>query len=137
MYSPVVDQWFAHVLRCLEVVYCSGLNMLVPDYLNMLKMFCSSYPFTCYGLASFFINNADFINTDILCIRDNGIQSAMYFVFFNFLDRDENFSQESLNHHLEVMEELVRRDKNRPSAIIWSVANEPNSANPLADHYFG
>lgn len=49
---------------------------------------------------------------------------------------DENFSNESLAHHLEVMEELVRRDKNRPAVIMWSVANEPRSQKPQAEHYF-
>ncbi|XP_070573101.1 beta-glucuronidase-like isoform X3 [Ptychodera flava] len=48
----------------------------------------------------------------------------------------ENFSNKSLTHHLEVMEELVRRDKNRPSVIMWSVANEPASEFPQARHYF-
>ncbi|XP_077995272.1 beta-glucuronidase-like [Glandiceps talaboti] len=48
----------------------------------------------------------------------------------------ENFSNKSLTHHLEVMDELVRRDKNRPAVIMWSVANEPNSAASQAEAYF-
>ena len=43
----------------------------------------------------------------------------------------------NLLHHKEVMWELVRRDKNRPSVIIWSVANEPASNAIGADDYFG
>jgi beta-glucuronidase len=38
--------------------------------------------------------------------------------------------------HLEAMRELVSRDKNRPAVIVWSIANEPDSANPLAGPYF-
>ncbi|KAK3595798.1 hypothetical protein CHS0354_025436 [Potamilus streckersoni] len=53
-----------------------------------------------------------------------------------FFKRDENFGNVSLAHHLEVMEELVRRDKNRPSVIIWSVANEPATNKPIAEPYF-
>jgi beta-glucuronidase len=34
------------------------------------------------------------------------------------------------------MRELVSRDKNRPAVIVWSIANEPDSANPLAGPYF-
>ena len=34
------------------------------------------------------------------------------------------------------MAELVRRDKNRPSVIMWSVANEPASNKPGAEDYF-
>ncbi|XP_043910159.1 beta-glucuronidase isoform X2 [Protopterus annectens] len=48
----------------------------------------------------------------------------------------ESFGNESLAHHLIVMEELVRRDKNRPSVVMWSVANEPASELPPAEYYF-
>jgi len=34
------------------------------------------------------------------------------------------------------MEELIRRDKNRPSVVMWSVANEPASDLPPAAYYF-
>ncbi|KAM8797371.1 beta-glucuronidase [Eudromia elegans] len=48
----------------------------------------------------------------------------------------ESFGNKSLQHHLAVMEELIRRDKNRPSVVMWSVANEPASQLPPAAHYF-
>ncbi|XP_056412891.1 beta-glucuronidase isoform X1 [Hyla sarda] len=48
----------------------------------------------------------------------------------------ESFGNKSLQHHLDVMEELVRRDKNRPSVVMWSVANEPASQLPPAGYYF-
>ncbi|XP_074120071.1 beta-glucuronidase [Sminthopsis crassicaudata] len=48
----------------------------------------------------------------------------------------ESFGNVSLNHHLEVMEELVRRDKNHPSVVMWSVANEPVSSLKPAAYYF-
>ncbi|CAD5120828.1 DgyrCDS9382 [Dimorphilus gyrociliatus] len=47
-----------------------------------------------------------------------------------------NMGPENLKHHLDVMKELVRRDKNRPSVIIWSVANEPQSNYDEARDYF-
>ena len=34
------------------------------------------------------------------------------------------------------MEELINRDKNRPSVIAWSVANEPKSHEQSAKNYF-
>ena len=37
---------------------------------------------------------------------------------------------------LQVMEELVNRDKNRPSVIAWSIANEPVSNDPKCEEYF-
>lgn len=48
----------------------------------------------------------------------------------------QSFGNESLRHHLEVMEELVRRDKNHPAVVMWSVANEPLSAFKPAAYYF-
>ena len=42
----------------------------------------------------------------------------------------------SLEHHKTVMKEMVARDKNRPSVIMWSVANEPATNLDDADYYF-
>jgi beta-glucuronidase len=47
-----------------------------------------------------------------------------------------NFGNRSLTHHIEVMSEMIRRDKNKPSVIIWSVANEPSSNLDVAVPYF-
>ncbi|KAG9339764.1 hypothetical protein JZ751_022430 [Albula glossodonta] len=49
---------------------------------------------------------------------------------------DRSFGNASLAHHLVVMEELVRRDKNHPSVVMWSVANEPAAEMPPAEFYF-
>jgi beta-galactosidase/beta-glucuronidase len=37
----------------------------------------------------------------------------------------DGFGDELLANHLTVMKELVERDKNRPSVVMWSLANEP------------
>ncbi|XP_015239131.1 PREDICTED: beta-glucuronidase [Cyprinodon variegatus] len=47
-----------------------------------------------------------------------------------------SFGNASLAHHLAVMDELVRRDKNHPSVVMWSVANEPAAEMPPAEYYF-
>ncbi|PWA22948.1 hypothetical protein CCH79_00002176 [Gambusia affinis] len=47
-----------------------------------------------------------------------------------------SFGDASLTHHLAVMDELVRRDKNHPSVVMWSVANEPAAEMPPAENYF-
>jgi len=50
------------------------------------------------------------------------------------------FKQNGLTRRLEVcrgyVEELIRRDRNRPSVIAWSLANEPNSRNAEAGPFF-
>ena len=54
----------------------------------------------------------------------------------SFLCGRVNFVNLTLVHHLEVMEELVRRDKNHPAVVMWSVANEPKSDYDVAEPYF-
>uniref|UniRef100_UPI0040388414 beta-glucuronidase isoform X2 n=1 Tax=Callospermophilus lateralis TaxID=76772 RepID=UPI0040388414 len=47
----------------------------------------------------------------------------------------QSYGNASLQHHLQVMEELVRRDKNHPAVVMWSVANEPTSSLKPAGYY--
>jgi len=46
------------------------------------------------------------------------------------------FGDKALQQHLNTLTELVDRDKNRPSVVIWSIANEPTSSKPEAKDYF-
>ena len=48
----------------------------------------------------------------------------------------DNFVNIRLQHHLAVMKELVSRDYNHPSVVMWSVANEPASNLPQTANYF-
>ena len=61
---------------------------------------------------------------------------SFFFFFFFFFFVSNNLGKESLEHHREVMEELIRRDKNRPAVVMWSVANEPCSDKPKSVPYF-
>uniref|UniRef100_A0A2K5HSU1 Glycoside hydrolase family 2 catalytic domain-containing protein n=2 Tax=Colobus angolensis palliatus TaxID=336983 RepID=A0A2K5HSU1_COLAP len=45
------------------------------------------------------------------------------------------FNNVSLQNHMRVMEEVVRRDKNHPAVVMWSVANEPASQLESAGYY--
>jgi beta-glucuronidase len=44
--------------------------------------------------------------------------------------------EETQAAHLRAIRELVARDKNHPSVVMWSIANEPDSARPEARPYF-
>jgi beta-glucuronidase len=46
------------------------------------------------------------------------------------------FGPELLEVHKLEMTQLMKRDKNRPSVVMWSVANEPRSEEPAAEEYF-
>jgi beta-glucuronidase len=54
---------------------------------------------------------------------------------------DKVFSPETVNArtrevHAQAIRELVARDKNRPSVVLWSIANEPESHTDEAVAYF-
>ena len=42
----------------------------------------------------------------------------------------------TLEAHLAALRELVARDKNHPSVVLWSVANEPDTTEPASRPYF-
>ncbi|KAJ8681400.1 hypothetical protein QAD02_017187 [Eretmocerus hayati] len=48
----------------------------------------------------------------------------------------DNYSPILLMKHKQSMSELIRRDKNRPSVIMWSVANEPRTSQFDAGKHF-
>jgi beta-glucuronidase len=62
-------------------------------------------------------------------------------VGFNFWNSTKVFSEEyvgsaALEHHIEVMKELIQRDKNHPCVVMWSVANEATTYEEGAVPYF-
>ncbi|HEV7148704.1 MAG TPA: beta-glucuronidase [Pedococcus sp.] len=55
--------------------------------------------------------------------------------------RYTTFSPETINDvtrevHAQAIRELVARDKNHPSVVLWSIANEPESHTEAAEAYF-
>ncbi|XP_037821334.1 beta-glucuronidase isoform X1 [Lucilia sericata] len=48
----------------------------------------------------------------------------------------ENFKQELLDKHKSAMEQLIHRDRNHPSVVMWSIANEPRTNQLNAGSYF-
>uniref|UniRef100_A0A0K8SMX2 Beta-glucuronidase n=1 Tax=Lygus hesperus TaxID=30085 RepID=A0A0K8SMX2_LYGHE len=46
------------------------------------------------------------------------------------------FTDALLENHKSSLTQLIQRDKNRPSVILWSIANEPVSQLPKAENYF-
>ncbi|MBT1003415.1 beta-glucuronidase [Paenarthrobacter sp. DKR-5] len=45
-------------------------------------------------------------------------------------------NEDTAASHRQVISELVARDKNHPSVVLWSIANEPNSSEDGARAYF-
>jgi beta-glucuronidase len=46
------------------------------------------------------------------------------------------FGDSVLKLHMQIFHELYTRDKNRPSVVMWSLANEPNASDKSSDDYF-
>ncbi|KAE8764815.1 beta-glucuronidase [Georgenia thermotolerans] len=54
---------------------------------------------------------------------------------------DQVFSEEAVGSaaqaaHAQAIRELIARDKNHPSVVMWSIANEPESHTPESEEYF-
>lgn len=48
----------------------------------------------------------------------------------------EKINEQTQANHIRMLKELYQRDKNHPSVIMWSVGNEPNSAEIESRPYF-
>ena len=48
----------------------------------------------------------------------------------------ETINDESQQVHAQVIRDLIARDKNHPSVVLWSIANEPESDTEGAEEYF-
>lgn len=49
---------------------------------------------------------------------------------------DATVNAETQAVHAQVIRDLIARDKNHPSVVIWSIANEPESHTEAAENYF-
>ncbi|ELZ5941247.1 beta-glucuronidase [Providencia vermicola] len=49
---------------------------------------------------------------------------------------DETVNSETQQAHLQAIQELINRDKNHPSVVMWSIANEPDCQAKGARAYF-
>ena len=50
--------------------------------------------------------------------------------------KSQGFNDELKANHLSTLVELYNRDKNRPSVIMWSVANEADTTTSISKTYF-
>ena len=49
---------------------------------------------------------------------------------------EKDTTQQLLGHHLECIRDMIKRDKNHPSVIAWSLLNEPETVHESAVPYF-
>lgn len=106
----------------------------VKDF-NLLKWInANSFRTSHYPYAEEILDMAD--REGIVVI---GEVPAVGFTFFNYNDKvytPEMANDETLAHHKDVLTEMIARDKNHPSIVMWSLANEASTFQEEAVPYY-
>lgn len=108
--------------------------MIVKDF-NLLRWFgANSFRTSHYPYSEELMNLAD--EEGFVIIDETNAVGQYRFG----LPNGEVFTPEHmatmLPHHLDVVEELIQRDKNHPCVVMWSVGNEPESTDARCKDYF-
>jgi beta-glucuronidase len=115
--------------------------LMVHDFALMEWLGANSFRTSHYPYAEEVLEYAD--RHGIVVIAETaavGINSGLAAGVFGAKPH-RTFSEETINAatqaaHRQVIRELVARDKNHPSVVLWSVANEPESVTPESRDYF-
>jgi beta-glucuronidase len=114
---------------------------MVHDFALMEWLNANSFRTSHYPYAEEFLDYAD--RHGVVVIDETaavGINMGLAAGIFGGPDVP-TFSAETVNDatqavHRQAIRELVARDKNHPSVVLWSIANEPESNTPEARAYF-
>ncbi|KZL83023.1 beta-glucuronidase [Colletotrichum incanum] len=115
---------------------------MIHDFHLMKWMGANSFRTSHYPYAEEFLEYAD--RHGIVVINETpavGINLGIIAGVFG-LKAPPTFAPEACNEktqsaHAQAIRELVARDKNHPSVVMWTVTNEPASAEPGAREYLG
>jgi beta-glucuronidase len=115
--------------------------LMVHDFALMQWLGANSFRASHYPYAEEFLEYAD--RHGIVVIDETpavGINSGLAAGFFG-AEPFTTFSEETINAgtqaaHKQAIRELIARDKNHPSVVLWSIANEPESVTPESRDYF-
>lgn len=112
-----------------EDFYVIGKGLLPPliikDYSLLKWINANSYRTSHYPYSEEMLNLADKLG--FLVISESSAAALS----------TRAVTSKTSERHKEILTELIQRDKNHPSVIIWSVANEPDTSNlPEAESYF-
>ncbi|UXD25528.1 Beta-glucuronidase [Yersinia enterocolitica] len=116
--------------------------LMVHDHALMKWIGANSYRTSHYPYAEEMLEWAD--ENGIVIINETpavGLNLALGFNFDVTQKPANLFSEEAINGqtqqaHLQSIEELIARDKNHPSVVMWSIANEPDANPQGARDYF-
>lgn len=106
----------------------------VKDF-NLLKWIgANSFRTSHYPYAEEVLNLAD--EEGFLVIDEAPAVGMNFFNHHEQVFREDRVNEETLEHHIQVIRELIKRDKNHPCVIMWSVANEAATYEENAYEYF-
>ena len=116
--------------------------LMVHDHALMNWIGANSYRTSHYPYAEEMLDWAD--EHGIVVINETpavGLNLALGITFDGAAKPAQLFSDEAVNDetqraHLRAIEELIARDKNHPSVVMWSIANEPDANQQGARDYF-
>ncbi len=115
--------------------------LMVHDFALMEWLGANSFRTSHYPYAEEVLEYAD--RHGIVVIDETaavGINSGLAAGVFG-AEPHATFSEETVNAatqatHRRAIQELIARDKNHPSVVLWSITNEPESVTPEARAYF-
>jgi beta-glucuronidase len=115
--------------------------LMVHDFALMQWLGANSFRTSHYPYAEEFLEYAD--RHGIVVIDETpavGINSGLAAGVFG-AEPFTTFSEETINPgtqaaHKQAIRELIARDTNHPSVVLWSIANEPESVTPESRDYF-
>ncbi|WP_407273057.1 beta-glucuronidase [Dickeya ananatis] len=115
--------------------------LLVHDHALMTWVGANSYRTAHYPYAEEMLDWAD--EHGIVVINETpavGFNVSLPMIR-NFTRPEKLFCSEAINEvtqqaHLDAIHELISRDKNHPSVVMWSIANEPDAREPASRDYF-
>ncbi|MCS3432184.1 beta-glucuronidase [Klebsiella sp. BIGb0407] len=116
--------------------------LMVHDHALMNWIGANSYRTSHYPYAEEMLDWAD--EHGIVVIDETpavGINLALGITFADVGKPAKLYSDEAINDktqhaHLQAIKELIARDKNHPSVVMWSIANEPDANPAEARDYF-
>jgi beta-glucuronidase len=114
---------------------------MVHDFALLQWIGANSFRTSHYPYAEEVLDHADRLG--IVVIDETaavGLNLGVGGGFFSGGDRvtfsDDTVNAETQEVHRQALRELIARDKNHPSVVLWCVANEPESHTPESREYF-
>lgn len=114
--------------------------MMVHDFELMRWIGANSFRTSHYPYAEEVLDYAD--RHGIVVIDETAaVGMNLRMTMFGRADAPQTYSEQAVGsvtgrNHLAAIRELVARDRNHPSVVMWCLANEPDSGVPAARDYF-